>query len=322
MEEISEEEKPPGNTPFFRAHNLEKRLMMNGLFIKFEGASLTGTQKDRISTLHVLRAKSMGFDTISLATCGNYGASISYFAGRYGLKSVIAIPEFYSGERVEEMRYNGSTIMEMPYKYEELVDYMRDSSSDNGWYDSSPGSINADLDILGYENIAYEITEQLGHSPEFISVPVGNGTTLAGIFSGFEKLYNRGEINRLPRLIASSTSNGNPIVASWKKRRRKVVDLEPSQITETSVSEPLVSFRSYDGQKALDSIYRSNGVATYVSDWEMVDYSRIIERTENLSVLPASASAMAAADKVMKKLGYRGEVVVVLTGRNKSWITQ
>ncbi len=322
MEEISEEEKPPGNTPFFRAHNLEKRLMMNGLFIKFEGASLTGTQKDRISTLHVLRAKSKGFDTISLATCGNYGASISYYANRHGLKSVIAIPEFYSGERVEEMRSNGSTILEMPYKYEELVDYMRDRSSDDNWYDSSPGSRNAELDILGYENIAYEIASQLGHSPEFISVPVGNGTTLAGIFSGFEKLYHAGEISRLPRFIASSTSNGNPIVASWKKRRRKVVDLDPSQITETSVSEPLVSFRSYDGQKALDSIYRSNGVATYVSDSEMVDYSRIIEKTEKLSVLPASASAMAAADKVMKKLGYRGEVVVILTGRNRSWITQ
>lgn len=322
MEEISEEEKPPGNTPFFRAHNLEKRFKMNGLFIKFEGASLTGTQKDRISMLHALRAREGGYDTISLATCGNYGASISYFANRYGLKSVIAIPEFYSGERVEEMRSNGSSILEMPYKYEELVDYMRDRSSDENWYDSSPGSKNSELDIMGYENIAYEIASQLGHSPEFLSVPVGNGTTLAGIFSGFEKLYHSGEISRVPRLIASSTSNGNPIVASWKKKRRKVVDLDPAEITETSVSEPLVSFRSYDGQKALDSIYRSNGIATYVSDSEMVNYSRMIERAEKLSVLPASASAMAAADKVMRKLGYRGEVVVVLTGRNRTWITQ
>ncbi|MCL4335743.1 MAG: pyridoxal-phosphate dependent enzyme [Candidatus Thermoplasmatota archaeon] len=317
-----DEDEPPGRTPFFRAKNLERALRLKNLFIKFEGAGITGTQKDRISKLHVLRAKEMGYDTISLATCGNYGASISHFANIYGLKSVVAVPEYYAGERNEEIRANGSQILEVSAKYEDLVEYMRDRSNDENWYDSSPGSKNSQIDLEGYENIAYEIVSQLGRAPSFVSVPLGNGTTLAGIYSGFDKMYSRGTIRKIPRFIGSSTPNGNPIVASWRKRRKTVMELDPSTIRETKASEPLVSYRSYDGQKALNAIYRSNGFATYVTDEEMYRYSTLIEHFEMLSVLPASASSLAAVDKVINRKSDSRDIVVVLTGRSRMWTTQ
>ena len=321
MEEMDEEE-PPGKTPFFRAANLERALHLRRLFIKFEGAGLTGTQKDRISKLHVMKAKEKGFDTVSLATCGNYGASMSFFASMYGMKSVVAVPGYYAGERNNEIRTNGARILELEGKYEDLVEYMRDLSNDESWYDSSPGSINSELDIEGYENIAYEIVSQLGRAPSYVSVPLGNGTTLAGIYSGFVKLQHKGAIRKIPRFIGSSTPNGNPIVATWKKKHRKLLELNPDTITETKASEPLVAYRSYDGQKALNAIYRSNGLATYVTDEEMYRYSRIIEQAEMLSVLPASASSLAAVDRLINRKDSTGDVVVVLTGRAKVWTTQ
>ncbi len=321
MEEMDEEE-PPGKTPFFRAANLERALHLRRLYIKFEGAGLTGTQKDRISKLHVMKAKEKGFDTVSLATCGNYGASLSYFASMYGLKSVVAVPGYYAGERNEEIRANGARILEIDGKYEDLVEHMRDLSSDQSWYDSSPGSKNSELDIEGYENIAYEIVAQLGRAPSYVSVPLGNGTTLAGIYSGFEKLQRKGNIRKIPRFIGSSTPNGNPIVATWQKKRRKLVELEPNEIRETKASEPLVAYRSYDGQKALNALYRSNGLAAYVTDEDMYRYSRIIEQSEMLSVLPASASSLAAVDRLINRGSEPGDVVVVLTGRAKVWTTQ
>lgn len=317
-----EEDEPPGKTPFFRARNLERALKLKNLYIKFEGAGLTGTQKDRISKLHVLKAREKGYDTISLATCGNYGASVSYFANLYGMKSVVAVPEFYSGERNSEIRSNGAEIMEVPAKYEDLVEFMRDKSRDEAWYDSSPGSVNSDIDIEGYESIAYEIVGQLGRSPGYVSVPLGNGTTLAGIYSGFEKMQRRGIIRKVPRFIGSSTPNGNPIVASWKKKNRKLIELDPVSIRETKASEPLVAYRSYDGQKALNALYRSNGIATYVTDDEMYRYSTLIEHFEMLSVLPASAASLAAVDHVINRKSDPKDIVVVLTGRNKIWTTQ
>ena len=315
MEQITEEEKPPGLTPLFRARNIERFLKMNKVFFKFEGASITGTQKDRISSLHVRRAIELGYDTIAVATCGNYGASVSYFASAYKINSVVAIPSFYTNARSDEIYGNGAKIIQKNMKYEDLVEYIKDKSRDENWYDCSPGSVNSIVDILGYESIANEIVQQLGHSPAYVAAPVGNGTTLAGIFSGFKKLYLKGIISNIPKFIASSTSLGNPVVYSWKHGFRKIQELEPSTIIETETNEPLVSFRAMDGQKALNAIYESKGVAIGVNDQEMVKFSKMIENQQSIQVLPASASALAAAHKNLNSRNVSGEVVAVLTGR-------
>ncbi len=322
MEEVISEEEPPGGTPLFRAKRLGKELHLDNLFIKFEGANRTGTQKDRISRLHVRNAASKGFETLSLATCGNYGASISYYAGMYGLKSVIGVPQHYANSRVQEMRSNGAEILEIPGRYEEVVDAMTDMASAEGWYDSNPGSKNSRTDIQGYEGIAFEIVDNLGHSPEFVAVPVGNGTTLSGIYSGFRKLKQKGLIASMPRMIGSSTSGGNPVVDSWVRGSRVIRDIEPNMLEETSVNEPLISYRAIDGQKALDAIYSSGGMALYVSDFDMIKYSRIAEKTEGLSVLPASASTLAAMHRVISSTSPHGEAVAVVTGRNQIWTTR
>ncbi|MGC8505162.1 MAG: pyridoxal-phosphate dependent enzyme [Thermoplasmata archaeon] len=321
MEELSEEE-PPGSTPLIRARNLEKALKQKKFFIKFEGASRTGTQKDRISALHAIRARELGYDTLAVATCGNYGASVSYYAKIMGLKSVAAIPESYSNSRTEEMVVNGTEIINVPYKYEEAVGMMKDLANDNAWYNCSPGSENSHIDMLGYEKIAEEIVSQLGHAPQMLSVPVGNGTTLSGIYRGFLKLKSAGLTDRVPRFIGASTAGGNPIISTWKKHERKIVDLKPMAIHESSLNEPLVSYKAMDGQAALDSIYNSHGFGEYVTDYEMTYYSRIIENTEGISTLPASASALVAASHVLSKLGHNAECVIVITGSGKKWTVQ
>ncbi|MHB8361014.1 MAG: pyridoxal-phosphate dependent enzyme [Thermoplasmataceae archaeon] len=322
MEQVLEEEKPPGMTPFFRARNIENHLDLKKVFFKFEGASITGTQKDRISRLHIRRAKEQGYDTVAVGTCGNYGASVSYFAALEGMKSVIATPSFYSGARNQEIYENGAVVMELDLKYEELLDYMKDKTRDENWYDCSPGSSNSNLDILGYESIAIEIYNQLGHCPSYLAVPVGNGTTISGIFSGFKKLYRKGLTSSLPKLIASSTSLGNPVVHSWRRNLRRIQDLDPLSITETHVNEPLVSYRPTDGQKALSAIIESRGVAQAVTDEEMLGFSRMIEKLEYIQVMPASSSAMAAANHILSKKQQDHDVVVVLTGRGDLWTTR
>ncbi len=135
-------------------------------------------------------------------------------------------------------------------------------------------------------------------------------------------MYNHGSIDSLPMLIASSTANGNPIIHSWKKHKKSIVDLNPSVLKESSINEPLISYKAFDGQRALNAIYKSRGYAEYVSDEEMVMYSRTIEQAENVHALPASASTLAAAVRIMSRKSYESECVLVITGRNKLWTTQ
>ena len=310
--EIETEDKPPGS-PLIRDYDIGNYLGNDNFFLKYEGINPTGTQKDRISKRHVENAIEKGYTEISVATCGNYGASIAYYARAMGLKAVVGIPSEYSNSRHAEIAAYGAEVIERPLKYEEMVEYIRDEASKNGWYDASPGSQNKDLDIAGYSEIAYEIYGQLGFVPDYVSVPVGNGTTMYGIYYGFLKLMRSGRSDKIPSFIASSTDGGNPVIYSFMNGFRRIVELDPDSIVETKSNEPLIAYRSYDGQRALDVLYKTSGKALYVSDDDMINMSRGFREVDHLSVLPASASAAVAASR------YAGNnnCVIVLTGSDK-----
>ena len=90
---IDAEDKPPGS-PLIRESNIGNFLNKENIFLKYEGINPTGTQKDRISRKHVENAISKGYDRISVATCGNYGASIAYYADKYGIEAANKIRNF------------------------------------------------------------------------------------------------------------------------------------------------------------------------------------------------------------------------------------
>ncbi|MCL5437861.1 MAG: pyridoxal-phosphate dependent enzyme [Candidatus Thermoplasmatota archaeon] len=271
-----------------------------------------------MSLSHVRRAALGGYDVLSLGTCGNYGASVAYYSRIYGKRTVVGIPSAYTACRRSEIESYGASILGLEGTYEEALGTMGDLARDNNWYDCNPGSVNSDVDLSGYQTIADEIISQLGHAPEIVSVPVGNGTTLAGIFEGFRKAYQSGTTDRIPSIIGASTSGGNPIVESWKKGYRTIRNLRADQIRETGTNEPLISYRPTNGQEALTAIYQSRGYAEYVTDEEMLYYSRFVEQAEGISALPASSSAIASAVKVLGRIGNDRECVIVLTGRGRT----
>ena len=93
-----------GDTGLTRAKTLEREFDIRRLFIKYEGDKHTGTQKDRIAFAQVYDALRRKYDTISLATCGNYGVVIALAANLAGVRCVIFIPQSYNTERIDEMK--------------------------------------------------------------------------------------------------------------------------------------------------------------------------------------------------------------------------
>jgi threonine synthase len=148
-------------------------------------------------------------------------------------------------------------------------------------------------------------------------VPVGNGTTIAGIHLGFKKLYEAGKISFLPKMVATSTRRGNPIVKSFKMNSHSIQDLRRDEIKETKFNEPLTNWHSYDGQEALDAIYESRGFSDYASDSKMAEFSKLLRQEEGLYVLPASASTLAVMnDLADSKVTVKGTFTAILTGRD------
>ncbi len=281
-----------GDTSLSRSRNIERDYDFRQLFLKFEGDNPTGTQKDRIGFAQVYDALRRDFETITLATCGNYGASVALAANLAGLKCNIYIPEGYHTDRLIEMEHLGSSIFRLPGSYEDAVTKSSELALEQDSYDANPGGDNKSLQLIAYSQIAFEIYDQLRDAPKICAVPVSNGTLLAGIYRGFVSLLKRGKTSRIPRFIAASSTLKNPIIHSFNKELEFCEDLDPHKIKETLVNEPLINWHSFDGDEALAAIRESDGYAFNISDRNMKKMSFVLKPNEGKSILPASTAGL------------------------------
>jgi len=305
-----------GDTQLGRARNIERETGLRQLFLKFDGGNPTGTQKDRIAFAQAMDALRRGYDCLTAASCGNYGAAVSMAAAFAGLGCIIYVPHGYHSRRLEEIRRYGAEVLTAPGDYEAAVDASRQRAVADDLYDANPGGANTMLQLRAYGEIASEIYDELRDAPAAVAVPVSNGTTLAGIWKGFQSLYRRGKTSRMPRIVAGSSYRKNPIVQSFLKGRDRCEDLAPQTIHETAVNEPLINWHSIDGELALSAIRSTGGWAAYASDRQMTRYARLIGTQEGLNVLPAAtAGLIALLEAHSRQPLVNDRFVVVITGR-------
>ncbi len=284
---------PPVRIPL-----LEEALGVERIYVDYEGRNPTGTHKDRIARAHVEKAVREGYSAVTVGTCGNYGVSIAYYAQLYGLKAFVFVPAGYTLERAGEMKALGTEVIPWPGTYEDAVRESRRFALANGIYDANPGS-HPDVDYAGYSLIAGEIL--CGVKPDAVFVPVGNGTTLAGIWHGF-----RGKAN--PRMVGVTTSLGNQLLWEFYGNPGR-------EIAETPLNEPLVSEISFDLDEAMKAVKESNGYVFGFADDTALRCAGLLRITTGLSVLPASALTLAGLVKFARKFGiWKGNFVLVLTG--------
>ncbi|MGB5982327.1 MAG: pyridoxal-phosphate dependent enzyme [Nonlabens sp.] len=306
-----------GDTGLHRAKALEREFDLRQLYIKYEGDNPTGTQKDRIAFAQVYDALRRSYHTISVATCGNYGVAVALAAQLAGLKCIVFIPESYHTDRVEEMQELGAEIQRFPGSYEDVVNESIKESVQNDWYDANPGGSNTPIQITAYSQIAHEIVSDLGDAPKYCAAPVSNGTLFAGIYRGFVSLHKRGKTSRIPKMIAASSTNQNPIISSFISGLTECEDLDKEVIKETVFNEPLINWHSFDGNEALDAIYKSKGSAFHVSDSKLKKMKSLLAKIESLKILPASTAGLIGLLELHSKENLEADrYVTVLTAKD------
>jgi threonine synthase len=305
-----------GDTSLTRLRNLEREFGLRQIFAKFEGSNPSGSQKDRIAFAQALDAMRRGYDAVTVATCGNYGAALALAAQFAGLRCIVFIPLNYHTKRVQEIERQGAVIVRAGEDYEAAVELSRQRAEAEEIYDANPGGPNTSIHLRAYGDIAYEIYDELRDAPAAVAIPVSNGTTLAGIHKGFVSLYRRGKTSRVPRIVAGSSFRKNPIVQAWLNKLGRCVDLHPRNVRETPVNEPLINWHSIDGDHALAAVRQTDGWAANATDKALLDFAKLIREREGLNVLPASTAGLAALLDRHRKEPLPGDrYVVILTGR-------
>lgn len=305
-----------GDTNLVRARNIEREIGLRQIYLKFEGGNPSGTQKDRIAFAQAMDALRRGFEGITVATCGNYGAAMALAASLAGVRCLVFIPDSFHTKRIEEMSGLGAEIIRVSGGYETAVELSRQRARAEDFYDANPGGDNLILQLRAYGQIANEIYDELRDAPLVVAAPVSNGTTLAGIYRGFLSLYRRGKTSREPRIAAGSSYRKNPIIQAFLRNAPTCEDLNPERIRETPVNEPLINWHAIDGDYALEAIRSTDGWASDATDKNMLTITRLIRDKEGLQVLPASTAGLIALIERHRQAPLpRDRYVVVLTGR-------
>lgn len=301
-----------GDTPLIRSEYLEEELGVSEIYLKLEGQNPTGTHKDRLAIQHVDDAIIKNYDTITVGSCGNYGLSMSFVACKSKMDCKIFVPRKYSDKMIERMEHYGAEVIRVEGGYEESVEQSRNTADENGWYDANPGKENTPISLVAYVDIAEEIQEELGETPSTVSVPVGNGTTLAGIHLGFRLLWRKNRSKYVPKMLASSSLRNNAILKTYKEGSEEILVMDPDEIRPTEVNEPLLNWNALNGQEAINAIRETEGTAVGLTDEEMLTYQDILEQ-DGVRCLPVSASALGALDKYDDNDKNEGKNVIVIT---------
>lgn len=313
-----------GDTPLVRAPNLAKAAGLEDLWIKMEGANPTGTQKDRVARLEIADAVARGAPGITVASCGNFGVAIAHAAFTHNTPCRIFVPADFAGERIDTMQGLGAEVQKTEGQYEDAVHASRKFAVAEGWYDANPGGANTQRTLVGYSTIAREIFQRLDEPPEAIGVPVGNGSTLAGLHLGCRIAWGRGQIDRIPKILGGTSRDNNPLPAAAAREQETISTLDPRAIEETHVNEPLVNWDALDGQAALTAIIDSNGFAYGHTDEQLMKlHAALLE--DGVDAHPASLSAVAALQAAVEdgRIKASDRVVAVLTsGRPQVTVEQ
>lgn len=289
-----------GGTPLLS----NKKLGENGrLLIKYEAVNPTGSFKDRGSSLEITKALEFGKRKVALASTGNMGASVAAYAAFAGLECRVFIPDIAGKEKITQIKAYGAETVAVEGDYslaikqaEEYVLAHSDSflTGDYPWRSE------------GTKTAGFEIADQLyWRIPDYVVVPVGNGTLIWSISEAFRELTLVGITDKIPHIIGVQVENCAPVVHAWENNLDEIIPVRNPNTIATAIAcgDPI------DGLAALKAIRDSGGFAMSVSDKDALSARDTLARN-GIFVEPSGAVAYAG---VMKKK-LPGTVVAVATG--------
>ncbi|MGH7410997.1 MAG: threonine synthase [Candidatus Methylomirabilis sp.] len=292
-----------GNTPLVRAERLEAALGIEAeVYLKCEGLNPTGSFKDRGMTVAISKAVEEGARAVICASTGNTSASASAYAARAGLRAFVLIPEGKIAlGKLSQAMIHGAQVLQIEGNFDQALRIVRQLSQDQ--VIALVNSVNP-YRIEGQKSGAFEICDQLGRSPDYHFIPVGNAGNITAYWKGYQEYVRAARIKALPRMMGWQAEGAAPLVHG------KVVERPETVATAIQIGNPA----SWNG--ALAAARESGGRIDMVSDREIVDAYRLLASTEGIFCELASAASVAGLIKFGRSNRWpKGAVVVcVLTG--------
>ncbi|MEE8509435.1 MAG: threonine synthase [candidate division NC10 bacterium] len=292
-----------GNTPVIRADRLcDASDTRMELFLKYEGVNPTGSFKDRGMTVAVSKALEEGATAVICASTGNTSASAAAYAARAGCRAIVVVPKgSVALGKLSQAIMHGAMLIQLEGNFDKALEIVKEASEK--FPVALVNSINP-FRIEGQKTAAFEVCDQLGGSPDFVFIPVGNAGNISAYWKGFREYREARQVSTLPRMIGWQAEGAAPLVLG------RVVEHPETVASAIRIGNP-ASWRL-----ALAAIEESQGEIGIVSDAEILNAYRQVAQLEGVYCEPASAAAVAGLIKYCRqgKIPHGARVVCILTG--------
>lgn len=304
-----------GWTPVVEVPRLARRLGVRRLWLKDDGRNPSASLKDRPSALAVAMALATRADRVACASTGNAASSLACHAAAAGIPATIFVPARAPAPKVAQLRAFGATVLRVDADYDRTWELCAAVVAEIGqrgqerWFNRNC-AVNPYL-VEGKKTVALELAEQLGpEAPDWVSVSVGDGCTVAGVVKGLEQAYEAGLIARIPRVLAVQAAGAAPLVRAARNGGPPRQDHADTLADSIAVGVP----RNPD--KALQAVLRNGGAWIAVSDGEIL--SSIAEGAALSGVFaePAAAAALAGVGAALREgvLEESASIAVIVSG--------
>lgn len=298
-----------GWTPIIEAPRLAKALGVARVRLKDEGRSASASFKDRASSVGVVRALNERATAIACASTGNAASSLAHCAAAVGLRCNIFVPQSVPQGKLAQLLAYGARVFKVLDNYAAAYDLCERACARFGWYNRNC-AVNPYL-VEGKKTGGLEVAEQCADDPpNWVSVSVGDGCTVAGIAKGIAQMKALGIIDWSARVLAVQAAGVAPIARAFESGH-----FEPMSVGGTyadSIDCPVPR----NWRKAVESVRASDGAFVSVTDEQIMDAVRVTGRLAGVFAEPAAAAAVAGvAEAVRRGVIHSGaSVVAMITG--------
>ena len=300
---------PEGNTPLIASAAVSGFAGVAGLTLKHEGLNPTGSFKDRGMTVGITQARRVGAQAVVCASTGNTSASLAAYGALAGIRVCVLVPagKIALGKLAQTVGF-GAQVLAVRDDFDACLRLVEESSEQLGWY--LLNSINP-FRIEGQKTIVFELLQQLKWEvPDWIVLPGGNLGNTAAFGKALREALELGLIDRLPRLAVIQATGAAPFARSYAERFQHRYEVQADTVaTAIRIGNPA------SWERAVTAIRESNGVVTAVSDAEILEAKRVIDRA-GIGCEPASAASLAGVRRLVAAgtIAPSARVSAVLTG--------
>jgi threonine synthase len=290
-----------GDTPLVRSIVLEKELGCGELYFKLEGCNPTGSFKDRGMVVAVAKAVENDSLSVICASTGNTSASAAAYGARFGLKTIVIVPKgkIAMGKLAQALVYDAQ-IIGIKGNFDQALQIVRALTQKHPV--TLVNSLNPHR-IEGQKTSAFEIIDELGDTPDYLFIPVGNAGNITAYWKGFVEYKQVGKASHTPKMMGFQAAGAAPIVLD------KIVKHPKTVATAIRIGNPA------SWQKAVAARDESGGIIDLVTDEEIMNAYRLMAIKEGIFGEPASAASLAGLIKLSKSENFSGKrVVCIITG--------